>query len=174
MSRDFFNWIRLLRAPSNLAWNVFRDGASTTSLGNLCQCFTTLSVKNFFLISSLNLPSFGLKPSPLVLSQQALLKDLSPSFLKAPIKYWKAPLRSPLVLLFPRLTSPRSPSLSSQQRGSSPRVIAGASSGPAPTAPALSCAEGSRAGRRTPGDGLKSWDKMLWGTWEDGWACKKV
>ena len=30
-SRDIFNWIRLLRAPSNLAWNVSRDGASTTS-----------------------------------------------------------------------------------------------------------------------------------------------
>jgi len=35
MSRDIFSWIRLLRAPSNLAWNVPRDGASTTSLGNL-------------------------------------------------------------------------------------------------------------------------------------------
>jgi len=43
-----------------------------------------------------------------------------------------------------------SPSLSSQQRGSSPQIIAGASSGPTPTAPGLSCAEGSRAGRRTP------------------------
>jgi len=31
VSRDIFNWIRLLRAPSNLAWNVSRDGASTTS-----------------------------------------------------------------------------------------------------------------------------------------------
>ncbi|KAK4816292.1 LOW QUALITY PROTEIN: hypothetical protein QYF61_014590 [Mycteria americana] len=33
--------IRLLRAPSNLALNVSRDGASTTSLGNLFQCLTT-------------------------------------------------------------------------------------------------------------------------------------
>jgi len=33
VSRDIFNWIRLLRAPSNLALNVSRDGASTTSLG---------------------------------------------------------------------------------------------------------------------------------------------
>jgi len=58
-------------------------------------------------------------------------------------------LRSPHRLLFPRLPSPSSPSLSSQQTDSSPQVIAGASSGPAPAA--LPCAEGSRAGRRTPG-----------------------
>ncbi|KAK4823530.1 hypothetical protein QYF61_003039 [Mycteria americana] len=70
------NTIRLLRAPANLSLNVSRDGASTTSLGNLGQCFTTLIVKSVFLISSLNLPSFSLKPLPLVLSQQALLKIL--------------------------------------------------------------------------------------------------
>ncbi|KAK4827923.1 hypothetical protein QYF61_022371 [Mycteria americana] len=64
------------RAPSNQTLNVSRDGASTTSLGNLCQCFTTLIVKNFFLISSLNLPSFSFKTLPLVLSQQVLLKIL--------------------------------------------------------------------------------------------------
>jgi len=47
---------------------------------NLFQCFTTLIVKNFFLITSLYLLYFSLKPLPLVLSQQALLKHLSPSF----------------------------------------------------------------------------------------------
>ncbi|KAK4826030.1 hypothetical protein QYF61_003851 [Mycteria americana] len=76
VSRDIFNLIRLLRAPSNLTLNVSRDGASTTSLANLLQCFTTLIVKTFFLISSLNLPSFSSKPLPLVLLQQALLKIL--------------------------------------------------------------------------------------------------
>jgi len=76
MSRDIFNQTRLLRAPCNLAW----DGASTTSLGNLCQGFTTLSVKKFFFMSRLNLPSFSLKPSPLVLLLEALLRSLSPSF----------------------------------------------------------------------------------------------
>lgn len=40
MSRDIFN--RLLRASSNLTLNVSQDGASVTSLGDLCQCFTTL------------------------------------------------------------------------------------------------------------------------------------
>jgi len=76
ISRDIFNWIRLLRALSSLTLNVSRDGASTTSLGNLGQCLTTLSVKNFSLLSSVNLPSLCLKPLPLVLSQQALLKSL--------------------------------------------------------------------------------------------------
>jgi len=45
MSRDIFNQIRLFRALSNLAWDVSRDGASTTSLGNLCQGLTTLCKK---------------------------------------------------------------------------------------------------------------------------------
>ena len=38
---------RLPRATSSLALNAFRDGASTASLGNLFQCFTTLWVRNF-------------------------------------------------------------------------------------------------------------------------------
>ncbi|KAK4816767.1 hypothetical protein QYF61_022765 [Mycteria americana] len=74
--RDIFNWIRLLRAPSNLTLNVSRDEVSTASLGNLFQCFTTLIIKDFSLISSLNLLSFSLKPLTLVLLLQALLKIL--------------------------------------------------------------------------------------------------
>jgi len=58
---------------------------TTTSLGNLHQCLTALSVKNFFLIFNLNLSAFSSKPFPLVLSQQILLKSLSPSFLRVPI-----------------------------------------------------------------------------------------
>ncbi|KAK4827794.1 hypothetical protein QYF61_021747 [Mycteria americana] len=68
----------LLKTPSNLALNNSRDGASTTSLGNLFQCLTTLIVKNFFPISNLNLPSFSLKPLPLVLSLRALERYSSP------------------------------------------------------------------------------------------------
>jgi len=51
-------------AQSPLVLHVSRDGASTTSLGNPCQYFTTLTVRNFFLVSSLNLPSLSLKPFP--------------------------------------------------------------------------------------------------------------
>jgi len=41
-------------------------------------------VKNFFLMSHLNLPSFSLRPFPLVLSLHPLVKSPSPSFLSAP------------------------------------------------------------------------------------------
>ena len=53
---------RLPRATSSLALNASRDGASTPSLGNLFQCVITLTVKNFFLLSNLNLPCLSLKP----------------------------------------------------------------------------------------------------------------
>ena len=46
-------------------WTLPGRGAVTASLGNLCQCLTTLMVKNFFLISHLNLPSFSLELFPL-------------------------------------------------------------------------------------------------------------
>ena len=42
---------------------------------------SSLLLKNSFIISSLNLPSFSLKSFPLVLSQQTPLKSLCPSFL---------------------------------------------------------------------------------------------
>ena len=75
MSRDISNQLRVLRAPSNLAWNGSRDGASPTSLGNVGQGVTTLSVNNFFLRSSLNLPSSSSKPSPLVPQLQRVWWD---------------------------------------------------------------------------------------------------
>jgi len=62
-----------------MALNTCREGASTASLGNLFQCFTALIVNNFFLISSLNLPSFSLKPLLPVLSLHALVKSPSPA-----------------------------------------------------------------------------------------------
>ncbi|KAK4825513.1 hypothetical protein QYF61_000026, partial [Mycteria americana] len=84
-------FIRLIKAPSNLALNTSREGVSTTFLGNLFQCRTTLTVKNFFLISNLNLPSFSLKLLPLILSLRSLTKilegcyrvSLEPSLLQA-------------------------------------------------------------------------------------------
>lgn len=42
----------------------------------LCQGLTTLSIKNVSLTFTLTCHSFSLKPSPLVLSHQALLKNL--------------------------------------------------------------------------------------------------
>jgi len=77
-----FHQTRLLKAPSNLALNTAREGAATASLGNPGQGLTTLTVKNFFLTSNLNLTSFSLKPLPLVLS--LLVKSPSPAVLQAP------------------------------------------------------------------------------------------
>ena len=70
MGRDTFHQTRLLQAPSILALDTAREGAATASLGNLCQCLTTLTVKNFFLISNLNLPSFSLKMAEVLLMCQ--------------------------------------------------------------------------------------------------------
>ena len=57
-----------LSTTSKRFLNTSRDGDSTTSLGILFQCLTTLSVKKFFLISNLNLPWLNLRPFHLILS----------------------------------------------------------------------------------------------------------
>jgi len=90
--------IRLPRPLSNLVLNTSRDGASTASLGSLCQGLTALWVKSFFLPSNVNLPSLSLKPLPLVLSLSDCVKCQFPSCLWAPFKYWKAAVRSPWIL----------------------------------------------------------------------------
>ena len=58
---------RLPRATSSLALNACRDGASTASLGNLCQCITTLWVKNFLLKGGI--PFFSCWEEPLCYQQ---------------------------------------------------------------------------------------------------------
>ena len=57
-----------LSTTSKWFLSTFRDGDSTTSLGSLFHCLTTLSVKKCFLISHLNLPWCNLRPFPLILS----------------------------------------------------------------------------------------------------------
>jgi len=84
MGRDPFHQPRVLRAPSNLALSTAREGAATASLGNLGRGLSTLMVKNFFLISNVNLPSFSLELFPLALSLHTLMKSPSPSFLQVP------------------------------------------------------------------------------------------
>ena len=107
---------RLPRATSSLALDASRDGASTTSLGNPFQCDTTLCVKNFLLISNLNLLCLSLKPFPLVLSLSTLVSSHSPSCLYAPFKYRKANIYFSINSIsrlvrgkaFPHLTVPES------------------------------------------------------------------
>jgi len=90
---------RLPRATSSLALNASRDGASTTPLGNLFHCVTTLCVKTFLLISNPNFPCLSLRPFPLVLSLSTLISSHFPSCFYAPFKYLKARMRSPWNLL---------------------------------------------------------------------------
>jgi len=70
MGRETFHQTRLLTAPSNEALDISRYGAATASLGSLGQHLTTLTTKNFFLISNLNLHPFSLKPLSLILPLQ--------------------------------------------------------------------------------------------------------
>ncbi|KAK4821803.1 hypothetical protein QYF61_003832 [Mycteria americana] len=62
------------------------DGDSTTSLGSLFQCLTTLLVKKFFLISNLNLPWRNLRPFSLVLSLVTWEKRPTPTSLQPPFR----------------------------------------------------------------------------------------
>lgn len=61
-----------------------KSGETTTFLGSLFQCFITPTIKNFFLVFNLNLPSSTLKSLSLVLSLHVLS-----SFLVGPFRYWK-------------------------------------------------------------------------------------
>jgi len=52
MGRDTSNWLRLLRAPSNLVLSISGDRASTASLGSMLQCFNTPQWRKFAISSS--------------------------------------------------------------------------------------------------------------------------
>jgi len=60
-----------------------------TSPGSLCQCLSSLMVKNFFLTFNLNLSSFSLKLLPLVLSLHVLVKSHPPIQAMFPLLYWQ-------------------------------------------------------------------------------------
>lgn len=75
MNRDTFARSGCSKLLSHLTLNISWVGVSTASLG---ECLTTLTVKNFFLISSLNLLSFSLKTFS---CHYMILKNLFPSFL---------------------------------------------------------------------------------------------
>jgi len=85
MSSDIFNSIKLLRALSSLALNASRDGASTTSLGNPFEYFTTLIVKNLFLISSLKSTLFQFKTITPCSIATGPAKKFVPFFLVSPL-----------------------------------------------------------------------------------------
>jgi len=87
MSRDIFKETRLLTAPSNLTWNVSRDGASTTSLGNLYQCLTIPNSKEFLLYIQSKSTLFQFEAiTPCPITTGPCKRSLS-SLLVAPFKY---------------------------------------------------------------------------------------
>lgn len=53
---------KLLRPLSKWLSNTDRHGAATTSLGNLFQCLTTVTVNKFSLLFSLNFPWYSPVP----------------------------------------------------------------------------------------------------------------
>ncbi|KAK4832719.1 LOW QUALITY PROTEIN: hypothetical protein QYF61_025208, partial [Mycteria americana] len=118
-----------LSTTSPRVLNTCRDGDSTTSLGSLFQCLTTLSLNKFFLISNLNLPWCNLRPFPLVLSlvtwekrptppRYTLLSESDevspqPPFLQAEQPQFPQPL--PISLVLQTLHQLRCPSLDTLQ-----------------------------------------------------------
>ena len=114
--------------------------------GGLCQRLTTLSLKDFFLISNLNIPSFSSKPFPLVLSQQTLLKNLFPSFLQ-PLWILTGCSQVSQSLPFSML---HTPALSLSSQGAVPSLIIFVAL--LQQLHVLSCADHSPSERRAPGE----------------------
>jgi len=135
------------------------DGTSTASLGNLFQCFTTLMVKNFFLISNLNLTSFIYSHSPLSYHYTPLWKvPLHPSC-RPPSGTGRLLQDHPRAFSSPGWTAP---TLSACPNGRGTPALWSSSwpsSGPTPTYPCPSYTGGSRAGRSTPGGVSWGWSK---------------
>ena len=104
-------------------------------------------VKNFFLTSDLNLPSFHLKPLRLVLSLHTQVNSLL-VFLLGPFTYWTDVIRSLWSLLLFRLST----FLCRRNTRSTPTLWAfmWSSSGHALTGQCLSCAGGPGAALSTP------------------------
>lgn len=156
---ETFKQSRLFRNPSMLTQNVGRDGASNTFLGTLGQCFTTLHVKRSSFSLSLNLPLPVKNPkSPTVLSQETPLKSLSLAFFSAPLST-EQPQRG-LPGASSKMYNSNSPSLRSEQRGTSPQITSVAYSEPAPTSLCLSCTEEFWAGQSSAG-GVSSEESTL-------------
>jgi len=125
---------------------------SMAFLSNLLQCFTTIIVKIFFIISSVNLNSFCLKPSPLALSQRILLKSLSPPFLQPPFILLKC---SSQVFVEPSLLQAEQPQQSQPVlvgKVVHPHIISLFLPGCASTGPCLFCTEDSTSGCSTSGE----------------------
>ena len=151
-SRATTHQTRLLTAPSSLALDAFRVGASTPP-GNFFQFLTTPTVKIFFFIPSLNLLSMTSKPFSLILSLHVLLK-IPPQLSRVPLHVLEVHYKVPPDT--PRFSSPgcRAPALSAcSHRGDAPALSSSlwCSSEPTPTDPCPSYMVGLKTACSTPG-----------------------
>jgi len=80
----------LLRSPGPTPFS-----RKTSSLGNLCQCLVTLTMKKCFLVFRWNCLYISLCPLPLVLALGTTGKSLAPSSSFHPFRYFYTLRRSP-------------------------------------------------------------------------------
>lgn len=124
--KDTSHQSRLLKALHSLPLNTASAGVSTTSLGNLFQQLTTLTIKNFF--SQPEFPLFRFLPiTPCPIPTGPDEQSLSSSPVAPPDT--GSCCESPHTLLLSRLNSPNFLSLSSYKRHFSPLINFVASSG---------------------------------------------
>lgn len=71
--------------------NTSSAGAATAFQGSLCQCLSTLTVKNFILISNFSLLSFRFNPLPCDLLPHVLVKKSLPLFLAGSLQLLGGP-----------------------------------------------------------------------------------
>ena len=102
-------------------------------------------------MSNSNLLSSSLKPLPLVLSLQALAKSPSPASCRPPLSTGRLLEGLPRAFSFPGWTAPALSACPHRRCAPALGSSLWLSSGLAPTGPHPSCAEGCRAGCRTPG-----------------------
>ena len=97
----------LFRAVSSWIFDIFKDGGSTVSLGNLFQGLTILTVKKFFLTFRWSFLHFHLCPLPVVLSLGITKTNLAPSHPLTGYFYILIRLDFlPMSFLFSRLSNP--------------------------------------------------------------------
>lgn len=114
-SRDASSW--LPRTMSRWLLNISIEGDSTPTLINLCQCLVSLTVKKVFPNVQKEPPVFPLVPIASGPQKRAWLCPLCNLPWRIYTHWWDIPRA------FSRLSSPRSPSFSSQERDSSSSVV---------------------------------------------------
>lgn len=94
---------QLPKTVSRCLLTIFNNRDSTTSQGNLCHCWLTLTVKKCFLMFRWTTLCFHLCSLPLVLSWGTTEKNLALFCLHPPFRYFQTSITASLSLHFFRL-----------------------------------------------------------------------